>query len=580
MTPDDRIPVQRSLFASLLERRPSGRVTRASKGTLVVSSHLIEELVAASPDRTVLISGFQHGRHWAVERDKYLRLAGAHDVIAVFAGEPPPATWETEHVGVRLEAGDPLTQEWFVLAVGPQLTVTLCGLDAGSRAEPLDDPPADDSDRLFDVIWSFDPETARDALEVVLAAVEESAPERSAEVRHAVARAGDDMPSAEDVAASADHLVSGLVSRLELARSREITAVRRTSEAKNVFLSRMSHELRTPLNAILGFTQLLQLSEHADEESLGQIAAAGRHLLGLIDEVVDIARIEEERLELSLEPVHVAVTVGDAVALVEPLAGARGISVEIEAPLELQLLGDEQRVRQILLNLLSNAVKYNAEGGRIRVTATEGRERIRIAVSDTGPGISPEGLQRLFQPFERLGAREAEGTGLGLTISQRLAVAMGGRIEVESRVGGGSTFALVLPAHAAVPAGPPARVLHVEDDESNALLVRRALEQHSGVVVRSVGSVAEAGREIWPVPPALVLLDLDLPDGSGLDLLRELRARPETAGTPVIVVTADATEVTRRRVLEEGADDLLTKPLDLQRLLRVIKSALVPRRSS
>jgi DICT domain-containing protein len=155
---------------------------------MVLTSHLIEELVAEAPERCVLLSGFQHGRHWAVERDRYLELAGGNDVIAVFAGEDPPATWDVEHVGIRLDDGNPLTQEWFVLALGPGLAVTLCGLDAGTRVPTAGEPPPDDTDRLFEVIWSFDPGVAQGALDVVLGAVAQSAPDRVAEVRAAWTR--------------------------------------------------------------------------------------------------------------------------------------------------------------------------------------------------------------------------------------------------------------------------------------------------------------------------------------------------------------------------------------------------------
>jgi signal transduction histidine kinase/CheY-like chemotaxis protein len=596
---DHRIPVTTSLFGALRSAWPGARVTRASKGTMVVTSHLIEELVAASPDRTVLISGFQHGRHWAVERDKYLQLAGRHDVIAVFAGQPPPVTWEVEHVGVRLGDGDPLTQEWFVLALGPGLAVTLCGLDGGERLPSDQDPPADDSDRLFEVIWSFDPEMAQKALAVVLEAIERSAPERVAEVQAALDRVPRGPIGPQEVAHSADHLVAGLVTRLEGARTREVAAIRRVSEAKNSFLSRMSHELRTPLNAILGFTQLLQLeTDGRDDESLHHIAQAGEHLVGLIDEILDIARIEEGALRLHPEPVDVSLVLEDALALVAPQAAERGIRIERDvAPLH--VVADPQRLRQILINLLSNAVKYNSPAGEIRVRAGRDADTVRVAVTDTGGGIAVEDLGRLFVPFERLSATSAAaGTGLGLTISQRLAVAMGGRIEVESRVGRGSTFTLALPL-ATVP-GPPGEpapgpgaagapgatgtqatleggrvdVVYVEDNPSNVLLMERTLARHAGLRMEAIGTVAGAVQRVRALQPSLVLLDLDLPDGDGAEVLAALRRDPATRLLPVLIVSSDATDDARQRLAESGATDFLTKPFDLRRLLEAVRSAL------
>ena len=571
---------------------------------MVVTSHLIEELVATSPERAVLVSGFQHGRNWAVERDRYLDLAGHHDVIAVFAGQAPPAAWEVEHVGIRLDDGDPLTQEWFVLALGPGLAVTLCGLDSGDRLDSRGEPPADDSDRLFEVLWSFDPDVAQAALGVVLDAVERSAPDRVGEVREALDRVPADRVDAREVAHSADALVAGLVTRLEAARAREVAAVRRATEAKNRFLSRMSHELRTPLNAILGFTQLLQLEDDGRHgESLHHIAQAGEHLVGLIDEVLDISRIEEGELRLRPEEIDLAVLLDDALALVGAQAAERGLRVERRVDPDLRLHADPQRLRQILINLLSNAVKYNVPGGEVGVVATRNGEGdgIRVAVTDTGPGIAAADAELLFVPFERLGPTSGvPGTGLGLTISQRLAVAMGGRIEVDSRPGRGSTFTLalphglsaaqdggMLPAAAGGPrgadAGPGAGrdpgedrvdVVYVEDNASNVLLVERTLARHAALRVEAVRTVAGAADRIRALRPSLVLLDLDLPDGDGGEVLAALRADPATRDLPVVIVSSDATDLARTRLAAAGASEFLTKPIDLRRLLDAVRAAL------
>jgi signal transduction histidine kinase len=577
---DPRIPVGTSLFAALRARRPDLVAARASKGTMVATSHLIEELVARSRGPSVLLSGFQHGRNWAIERDRYLQLSGAHEVIAVFAGEEPPPAWETEHVGVRLAAGDPLTQEWFVLALGPEVAVTLCGLDAG--APPAAEPGVDDSDRLFDVVWSFSPEVAHAALDVVADAVERSAPDRVAEVRAAVERLrGLEPVGPEVVARGADRLVAGLVERLERSRGLERAAAAQVNLAKTEFLSRMSHELRTPLNVILGFTQLMQLDERsaADAESLGHVERAGRLLLELIDEVLDISRIEEGRLELELEPVAVGAVVAEVLALLRPLADERGTGIDAgDAPASpLRALADPRRLRQVLLNLVSNAVKYGGSPGHVavRVEPAPG-DRVRIAVRDRGPGIPASDLERIFVPFERVGGAEVEGTGLGLAICRRLAVAMGGRIEVDSRPGAGSTFSVVLPAAPAVAAAAPADdarvVLYVEDNHANVRLVERALA--GGVVVRSAPTAAQGLELAARLRPALVLLDLNLPDQHGAAVLEQLRADPATRDVPVVVISSDAVPATAQRLLGAGAAAFLTKPLDLAALRATVAGLL------
>ena len=570
---DSRIPVDTSLFAALRDRRPDLVVARASKGTMVATSHLIEELVASSPGPSVLLSGFQHGRNWAVERDRYLELAGGHEVIAVFAGQAPPATWETEHVGVRLNAGDPLTQEWFVVALGPEVAVTLCGLDAGAAPPSAADHVVDDSDRLFDAVWSFSPEVAHTALAVVADAVEASAPERVREVRAAVERLGDLEPiGPELVARGADQLVAGLVERVERSRRLERAAAAQANLAKTEFLSRMSHELRTPLNVILGFTQLMRLDDRSpqDAESLEHVERAGRHLLELIDEVLDISRIEEGRLELELEPVALGAVVAEVLALVRPLADERGTTIAAEDAPSSPLLAraDRRRLRQVLLNLLSNAVKYGGARGRVRVSIEPAAdERVRVTVRDHGSGIPAADLDRIFVPFERVGQGEdVEGTGLGLPISQRLAVAMGGRIEVDSRVGAGSTFSVVLPAAPAAPApvteGDERVVLYIEDNRANVRLVERSLAP-TGVVVRSAPTAAQGLELAARLRPAIVLLDLNLPDQHGGAVLDQLLAGPATRDVPVVVISSDAVPATAQRLVDAGATAFLTKPLDL-----------------
>ena len=384
------------------------------------------------------------------------------------------------------------------------------------------------------------------------------------------------------------------VARAEAEAARE--EAEGASRAKSEFLSRMSHELRTPLNAILGFAQLLAMEGLGSErsESVGQILRAGRHLLHLIDEVLDVARIEQGRLSLVVEPVHLGEVVREALDLIRPLAAPGHIHIRSEAsPFDRHLLADRQRLKQVVMNLLSNAVKYNRPGGAVTVSCRPTREgRVRIGVADTGPGIPPESMDRLFLPFERLGAEQTpvEGTGIGLSISKRLVELMGGEIGAESEVGRGSTFwveldpveapeeheAPVAEEAAAVPAAADGgrTVLYVEDNLANLRLVERILARRPAVrlVAAMQGGLAlELAREHRP---ELILLDVHLPDIDGDEVLRRLRADAGTSAIPVVVVSAEATAPKIERFLAAGARAYLTKPLDVKRFLEVIDETL------
>jgi signal transduction histidine kinase len=373
----------------------------------------------------------------------------------------------------------------------------------------------------------------------------------------------------------------------------------RANLAKSEFLSRMSHELRTPLNAILGFGQLLELDHLSPEqlEGVRQILNGGRHLLDLINEVLDISRIEAGRMLLSLEPVSVAEVLLEVLDLVRPLVDQRGIRLEAPAAgaCDRRVRADRQRLKQILLNLLSNAVKYNRQGGTVTISCDETpRLGFRIAVSDTGPGIAPGKMARLFTPFERLGAEQTseEGTGLGLALAKKLAEAMGGTMGVESTVDVGSTFWValelvegvlaadrseqVVEASTGLPGGP-FTVLYIEDNLSNVKLVEQILSRQPAVKL----VVAMLGRRgldlVREDPPDLVLLDLNLPDVPGGEILRALREDPRTSEIPVVVISADAIPSQIERLLGEGAQEYLTKPLDVQRLLEVLRKTLTRR---
>jgi PAS domain S-box-containing protein len=366
----------------------------------------------------------------------------------------------------------------------------------------------------------------------------------------------------------------------------------RANMAKDEFLSRMSHELRTPLNAILGFGQLLQTSPlaPADAESVEQILEGGRHLLDLINEVLDIARIESRNLPLSIEPVSVHEIVREAVDLVLPLAAKRGVAVHApgSGPASF-VLADRKRLKQAMLNLLSNAVKYNREGGSATVSVDRTAASITIRVRDTGPGLRSEDHERLFSPFDRLGAERTgvEGTGLGLALTKALVEGMGGSIGVESEIGTGSTFWLALrPAEApssieeparSMPAGDVAAIhtiLCIEDNQSSLTLIERILASRSGVRLLK----ALQGRTGLDLAvehhPDLIVVDVHLPDITGEHVIRSLRNGPATGRTPVIVTSADATPNQRKRLIAAGATEYLTKPLNVKRFLAAVDEAL------
>jgi protein-histidine pros-kinase len=357
------------------------------------------------------------------------------------------------------------------------------------------------------------------------------------------------------------------------------------NQAKSEFLSRMSHELRTPLNAILGFGQLLDMEPlNPDQrDSVDHILRAGRHLLELINEVLDISRIESGSVSLSPEPVSIAQVVQETQDLVRPLASERRVTLQDSLRGEqagLFVLADRQRLRQVLLNLMNNAVKYNLQDGLVRVTCEriEGGS-VRISVRDTGPGVELEKISRLFTPFERLGAEQTdvEGTGLGLALSQRLVEVMGGKIGVESTLGQGSTFWVDLPeaanpAATEVPAGltvltdaPSAgkTVLYIEDNLASFQLMERIFARWPGTELLAAMQGSLGLDLAQQHHPDLILLDLHLPDMMGWDVLAKLRADEATRDIPVVVTSADATPGQIERLKEAGADDYITKPLDL-----------------
>jgi signal transduction histidine kinase/ActR/RegA family two-component response regulator len=369
------------------------------------------------------------------------------------------------------------------------------------------------------------------------------------------------------------------------------------NQAKSQFISGMSHELRTPMNAILGFSQLMAEDARADagaREGAREIHQAGRHLLHLIDDVLDLSKIELGRMDVRIASLAVAPLVRECCDLIQPQAKERQVSITCEGLDGVMLQADEGRLRQVVLNLLSNAVKYNHVGGWVRVSAEQvDHQHWRLAVQDGGPGISPEALARLFQPFERGDARfgPVQGTGIGLALSQRLIHLMNGRIGVHSEPGHGARFWVELPggAPATEPASSaagavdstsvpmaglqrPHAVLCVDDNPVNLKLLVRMLQREPQLQVHTCQDSHQALEQALEIGPSLILLDINMPGLDGYQLLTLFRQHPSLAAVPVVAVTADAMKHDVDRGREAGFADYLTKPLELGALRRVLSA--------
>lgn len=369
----------------------------------------------------------------------------------------------------------------------------------------------------------------------------------------------------------------------------------RESQAKSRFLARMSHELRTPLNAVIGFSQLLLAGGGPDTAAwrcqVEHVRAAGEHLLTLINDVLDLSSLESGELPLTPQPVVVADLVRTTLPLLHTQAEAAGVRIRL-GRLDGCARANPVRLRQVLINLLSNAIKYNHRGGEVRIEAAPSRGELRLAVQDTGMGLSETQLAHLFEPFNRLGREQQgiDGTGIGLAIVHASVQRMNGRIAVRSRPGEGSCFEVwlplaetaTLPAAAGEPvvdagegldaatghrAPPRRRVLYIEDNPVNLLIVSELLRQRPDVqldtAVNGLDGLALARRH----RPAVVLIDMQLPDIDGLEVLRRLRADPATAALHCVAVSANAMPDDIRTALQEGFDDYWTKPLDLGRTI-------------
>ena len=375
------------------------------------------------------------------------------------------------------------------------------------------------------------------------------------------------------------------------------------NRAKSQFLSQMSHELRTPLNAVLGFGQLLESDPRAPlvphhQAWVQEMLRGAEHLLSLINEILDLGRIEAGELSIDLQPLAPGELIDECLALVQALAQSLGVTLRPtpEGAEGVRVRADRRRLKQVLLNLLGNAIKYNRPGGVVSVLCRVEGSELWLGVRDSGRGLTPDEQARLFQPFERLGAAQSgiEGTGIGLAISRRLMLAMGGEIGVDSVAGEGSPSWLRLPRDGAGPLLPPVSapglaaaaaatdpaalsaqpVLYIEDNPVNVVLMQAMLARLPGVRLLCAATPSEGLRLAALHHPVLVLLDIHLPEMDGFAVLRHLRQMPALAGTPVLAVSANALQEDIQAAQAAGFAAYLTKPLALGPLLDTVRTHL------
>ncbi|NNJ90176.1 MAG: response regulator, partial [Gammaproteobacteria bacterium] len=379
---------------------------------------------------------------------------------------------------------------------------------------------------------------------------------------------------------------------LKMARDAAVTA----SKAKSEFLSSMSHELRTPLNAIIGFSQLLEMEEMdpLQKDSVSEIHKAGKHLLDLINEVLDLARIEAGRMEAEMQEVDLASVLSEVRALSEPIAARYGISLDVQENTASIIFADYKRSKQVILNLISNAIKYNRENGSVNVYTEVVGDKVRIYIKDTGSGIASEQREQLFEPFNRLGAEgsEIEGSGIGMMVTRQLVELMEGSIDFDSTVGEGSLFwvdfklmhnndeetagseAGMSAPEMASSQQSGASVLYIEDNMANVKFMERVFSRQPQYQFRSALTSFEGLEIAMTSSPDLILLDINMPDMDGYQVLEQLKASNKTANIPVIAVSANAMSENIAKGLEAGFHDYLTKPIDINKLQVSLQEAL------
>lgn len=348
------------------------------------------------------------------------------------------------------------------------------------------------------------------------------------------------------------------------------------SRLKSEFLANMSHELRTPLNAVMGFSELLKdnlagpLTEQQRQDCLQTIHTSGQHLLALINDVLDLSKIEAGRMDLIAESFVVEPALREVLHVIHPLAMKKEIEISISVhPEDLTVYADKSKVKQVMYNLLSNAIKFTPAGGHVTVTARPDGNLVRVAVADTGIGIPREHHDDIFTAFFQVQSgdnREYQGSGLGLALTKRLVELHGGIIRFDSEPGRGTTFTFTLPTAAGVRLQARRRILIVEDNPSNLDLTRMVL-QANGFLVESAADGDEGWHKARALHPDLILMDVQLPGMDGLTLTRKLKGDPETSGIKVVALTANAMKGTEEQAREAGCAGYITKPIEVKRFI-------------
>jgi len=377
------------------------------------------------------------------------------------------------------------------------------------------------------------------------------------------------------------------------------------SNAKSEFLSRMSHEFRTPLNAILGFSQLLELecSDEQSKQNVNEVLIAGKHLLGLINDVLEISKIETGHIEISLEEACIYEMVNQSFKMLAVIAAEKNIQLinQLEENKDICVLADPEKLTQVFVNLISNAVKYNKENGEVKVNVEIVEDgKVKINFTDTGDGLSEEQQLNLFTPFERLGAENSsiEGSGIGLVISYKLIGLMGGEIGIDSEIGKGSTFWVKLPrskkntlsetksdvydANSELLSEPvnstvksSRNILYIEDNPANMRLVESVVKNYTTYSFLAAVNGSDGIEVAVKQQPNLILLDINLPDLNGFEVLQKLREHSELTNTPVVAVSANAMQHDIDKALNADFFDYVSKPIDVSLLLNIIKKILV-----